>query len=112
MRRGIAGLTALLLLFCAMPSLYGADGSESTSMMETKGTSFQEEASVPPPSEEAMIADLLLVRPLSLVGLAIGSGLSIIATPFGLASGSTGPLYERLVVEPFNFTIRRPLGAF
>jgi len=111
MRRGIAGLTALLLLFCAMPSLYGADGSESASMMETKGTPYQE-APVPPPSEEAMIVDLFLVRPLGFLGLVIGTGVSIVATPFALASRSTGPLYERLVVEPFDFTLRRPLGAF
>ncbi len=59
-----------------------------------------------------MIMDLLFVRPLSFAGLVIGSGLSIIATPFALASGTTGPLYERLVVEPFDFTVCRPLGEF
>jgi hypothetical protein len=59
-----------------------------------------------------MIMDLLFVRPLSFVGLFIGTGMSIIATPLALASGSTGPLYERLVVEPFDFTVCRPLGAF
>ena len=111
MRRGLAGLTALLLLLCAMPSLYGADESESTYMMETKGTPYQE-APVPLPSEEAMIMDVLFVRPLGFVGLVIGTGMSIIATPLALASGTIGPLYERLVVEPFDFTICRPLGAF
>jgi hypothetical protein len=59
-----------------------------------------------------MIMDLILVRPLSFVGLVIGTGASIVATPFALASGTVGPLYERLVVEPFDFAIRRPLGDF
>jgi hypothetical protein len=59
-----------------------------------------------------MIMDVLFVRPLSFVGLVIGTGMSIIATPLALASGTIGPLYERLVVEPFDFTICRPLGAF
>ena len=110
MRRGLAGLTALLLLLCAMPSLCGADESETTYMMETKGTPYQE-APAPPPSGGAMIMDLIIVRPLSFVGLVIGTGVSIVATPFALASGTTGPVYERLVVEPFDFTVCRPLGA-
>ncbi len=37
MRKGLAGLMALLLLLCAMPSLCGADESGSTYQMETKG---------------------------------------------------------------------------
>jgi len=66
----------------------------------------------PAPSGGAMIFDFLIVRPVSFVGLAIGTGISIAATPFALASKSTGPVYERLVVEPFNFAVRRPLGEF
>ena len=111
MRRGLVSLTALLLLLCVMPSLCGADEGETTYMMETTGTPYQE-AAAPLPGGGAMIMDLILVRPLSFVGLVIGTGASIVATPFALASGTTGPLYERLVVEPFDFTIRRPLGDF
>jgi hypothetical protein len=79
--------------------------------METKGTPYRE-APAPPPSAGAVVADLVLVRPLSFVGLVIGTGASIVATPFALASRTTGPLYKTLVVEPFDFTICRPLGAF
>jgi hypothetical protein len=59
-----------------------------------------------------MTADLILVRPPSFVGLAIGFGVSILATPFALVTGTTGPVYRRLVVEPYRFTVCRPLGAF
>ncbi len=111
MRRGLAGLTVLLLLLCAMPSLYGADENESTRLMETTGSPYQE-ASAPPPPQGFMIMDLILVRPLSFIGLAVGTGIGIIATPLALASGTTGPMYKTLVVEPFNFAVRRPLGEF
>ncbi len=112
MRRRLAGLTVLLLLLCAVPSLYATDASETTYLMETRGTPYPMDTVVPPPTGGAMIADLLIVRPISFIGLVIGSGLSIIATPFALVSGTTGPVYERLVVEPFDFTVCRPLGEF
>ncbi len=111
MRRGLVCLTALLLLLCAMPSLCGADESETTHMMDSKGTPY-EEAPAPPPGGGAMIMDLIILRPLSFVGLVVGTGASILATPFALASGTTGLVYERLVVEPFDFAVCRPLGAF
>ena len=112
MRKGLAGFTALLLLLCAMPPLYGEDESENAYLMETQGTPYQEQTFAQPPSGDFMMMDLLLVRPLSFAVLIIGSGLSILATPFAAVSGTTGPVYERLVIEPFDFTVRRPLGEF
>ena len=112
MRRGLAGIIVLLLLLCATPSLYGADESESTRLMETTGSPYEEPASAPPPTPEFMIMDLIFVRPLGFLSLAVGTGIGIAATPFAVASGSTGTVYKKLVVEPFNFTVRRPLGKF
>jgi hypothetical protein len=79
--------------------------------MESTGSPYPP-APAQPPAGEVMIVDLLLVRPISFIALVLGTGVSLLATPFALASGSTGPVYERLVVEPYEFTLCRPLGAF
>ncbi len=59
-----------------------------------------------------MGADLVLVRPLSLGAFFIGFGLAIVATPFAVITGTVDPVYNKLVGEPFNFALRRPLGEF
>lgn len=109
MKKGLIGLSALLLVACTLLPAYAQD--QGTGPMATAPTP-PEERRVPAPDPGAMIMDLIIVRPVSLVALALGTGMSIVATPVALASGSTGAVYERLVVEPFNFTVRRPLGEF
>lgn len=111
MRRPLVCLFALVFLLAVLPPLYGADESESTKMMETKGTPYVG-LPAPPPSGGEMAIDLLLVRPLSFIVLVVGSGLSVVATPFAVATGTTGTVYKRLVVEPYDFTVCRPLGQF
>jgi hypothetical protein len=111
MRRTIVCLILFLFLLCVMPPLSGASESETTELMETDGSPYQSAPS-PPPTAEAMAMDLLIVRPVSFIGLVIGTGLSLVATPFALASGKTGQVYERLVVQPYDFTVCRPLGQF
>lgn len=111
MRKALVCLFALVLLLAVMPPLHAADESESTTLMETEGTPYAG-TPAPPPSGGAMVMDLLIVRPVSFVGLIIGTGLGLIATPFALASGKTGEVYERLVVQPYDFTVCRPLGQF
>ncbi len=112
MRRVLTGIIALLFLLCAMPPLYGADENESSKLMETTGSPYGEAASAPSPAGAFMIMDFVFVRPLGFLSLAVGTAASIAATPFALASGTPGPVYKKLVVEPFNFTVRRPLGEF
>jgi hypothetical protein len=62
------------------------------------------------PSGEAMVADALIIRPVSILAVFLGTAVAIVATPFAAASGSTGQVYRKLVAEPFNFAVRRPLG--
>lgn len=67
------------------------------------------------PSGGAMAFDLMLVRPISLVGTVLGSGLWLVQLPFnGIAAAASGSWSnapaEKLVVEPFNYTFTRPLG--
>jgi hypothetical protein len=62
------------------------------------------------PSQAVMAVDVCIVRPVSIVGLFLGTAVAIVATPFALMSGTTDQVYKKLVVEPFDFAMRRPLG--
>jgi hypothetical protein len=61
-----------------------------------------------------ILADLILVRPVSLLAYLIGAAASVVATPFVLASPEkdAGYVYRTLLNEPFDFTVLRPLGDF
>ncbi len=63
------------------------------------------------PSAEAMILDGLVVRPFSLAGTVIGTGVFVITLPFTLFSGSVEQAGERLIAEPANYTFKRCLGC-
>ncbi|HXX80507.1 MAG TPA: hypothetical protein VEI46_03110 [Thermodesulfovibrionales bacterium] len=64
--------------------------------------------------DEAFLAvgDLAFARPGGLAALAIGSAAFIVALPFAAASGSIKQAADTLVIGPFNFTFRRPVGDF
>ncbi len=62
------------------------------------------------PSGGEIIADLVLVRPVSLAAYGGGIAASVVATPFTLVSGTTRQTYRTLLDEPFNFAVCRPLG--
>ncbi|MBW1680660.1 MAG: multidrug transporter [Deltaproteobacteria bacterium] len=64
-----------------------------------------------PPTTVAIIGDLAVVRPLSIVGTALGGAAFVVALPFSLAAGNTGEIYERLVKDPMRYTFTRPLGS-
>ncbi len=59
-----------------------------------------------------MAADLLIVRPLGIVGTVIGAGLFVVSLPFTLPTGSTGDAAREMIGEPFEYTFNRPLGDF
>ncbi len=59
----------------------------------------------------AMIFDLVLLRPLGLVGFAVGTAFFVVSLPFSLLGGNTGEAAQKLVVEPAKYTFTRPLGA-
>lgn len=58
----------------------------------------------------AVVTDVLLVRPLGLAAVVIGTAVFIVALPFSIPSGSVGPTARVLIVEPFNHTFLRPIG--
>jgi hypothetical protein len=62
------------------------------------------------PSAEAMTFDLLIVRPLGLVGTLAGCAIFIVSLPFDLLTFNFVDPARRLVIEPFKFTFTRDLG--
>ena len=90
MKRIIVVVSVFLLLCSMIPPLYAADDT---------------------PGGGVILVDLVMVRPLGFAALVIGAAASIVATPFALASGSTGKVYDKLVVEPYQFSVCRPLGS-
>jgi hypothetical protein len=63
------------------------------------------------PSAGAMAFDLVVVRPVALVGTILGTGLFILGIPLSLIQGEP-PMdpAKKLVVEPAKYTFERPLG--
>jgi len=63
------------------------------------------------PSAVAMAADLLVVRPVSLVATVLGTGLFVLQLPLSLIQGEPpSEPARKLVVEPAKYTFSRPLG--
>lgn len=61
-------------------------------------------------SAGAMFMDLILVRPLGLVGTAVGAVVFVGTLPFSILGGNVGEAGKKLVVEPVAFTFIRPVG--
>ena len=56
--------------------------------------------------------DILLVRPVSLAAIVVGTAVFIVSLPFSIPSKSVGATAQTLIVEPFNYTFTRPIGWF
>lgn len=59
-----------------------------------------------------MAVDLVVVRPLGLVGAAVGTVGFVLALPFTLPTGSTGETAKEWIGDPLEYTFDRPLGNF
>ena len=57
-----------------------------------------------------MVVDALIVRPMGLLGLALGAVTWVVALPFTIPSGSVDAASENLVMKPVRYTFQRPLG--
>lgn len=69
-------------------------------------------AQTAPPSGSDMFVDLVVTRPLGLLGIVAGSAAFVIALPFTVPSGSVDRSAEELVKKPVRYTFKRPLGEF
>ncbi len=64
------------------------------------------------PSAGAMFADVVTLRPVGLAAIGVCALLYPFVLPFAILGGNTKAATEKLIVEPFKFTISRPIGAF
>ncbi len=62
------------------------------------------------PTAGEMLIDLSILRPLGLVGTALGVVTYVIALPFTLPTKSAKKAGEKLVMNPVKYTFTRPLG--
>lgn len=62
------------------------------------------------PSSGAIAADIIILRPLSLVGTVLGTAVFVVGLPFEAIAGDVSDPARRLVVEPAKYTFARPLG--
>ncbi len=59
---------------------------------------------------DAPLFDLLILRPMGIASCAIGLAASVVAVPFAATSGSGAEVRDHFIVEPFEYTFRRPIG--
>ncbi len=62
------------------------------------------------PSSGAIAMDVLVLRPLSLVGTLLGTAVFVVGLPFEALSGDVSGPANRLVAQPAKFTFTRRLG--
>lgn len=59
-----------------------------------------------------MVGDALVVRPVSIVCLALSSVTYVVAIPFAALGGNAGEATQRMIKDPFIYAFKRPLGDF
>ena len=64
------------------------------------------------PSAGAMFYDLFFMRPFGAAATVGGSIVFVLGLPFSAIGGNVGKSGEKLVEDPFRFTLIRPLGNF
>ena len=62
------------------------------------------------PNTGEILIDLLVMRPLMLVGTVAGAAAFIVSIPFSALGGNVPETAQTLVVEPAQYTFLRPLG--
>ncbi len=61
-------------------------------------------------SATSVITDMILLRPVGIASLGVGTAMYIVALPFSLITRSHGTTFKVLVKEPFEFVFIRPVG--
>lgn len=61
-------------------------------------------------SAASVITDMILLRPVGVASLGVGTAMYIVALPFALITRSHATTFKVLVKEPFEFVFVRPVG--
>lgn len=64
------------------------------------------------PDGMAMVADFVALRPVGIISLATGYAVFVLSSPFSALGGNIATAWDKLVVEPAEYTFKRPLGCF
>lgn len=64
------------------------------------------------PGSTEMIWDIWVVRPMGIVGQAVGAATFFLAAPWAAAGGNIYDAQEELIIKPAKFTWKRPMGEF
>lgn len=72
----------------------------------------QAEVSEADPSAGSMAYDLCVMRPIGAAATVLGSAVFVLALPFTAISKTIPTASEKLVEDPFHFTVTRPLGTW
>lgn len=63
------------------------------------------------PSAEAMVYDAFFMRPLTLIGTLVGTGLFVATLPVSVIGGNVDQAAEAMVAQPARSTFTRCLGC-
>ncbi len=63
-----------------------------------------------PPSVADVAGDILVIRPLGLVGMTLGAAAFVISLPVTSLLKKTDQASEFLIGDPYNYYINKPLG--
>lgn len=64
------------------------------------------------PSAAAIAADLIVLRPVGLIGTILGTCGFILSLPVTIPTKKVDSIGQDLVIAPFHYTFERPLGKF
>ena len=62
------------------------------------------------PTDDEILADGLIARPLGLIATVIGAAAFVVTLPFTIPSKSTDRAAATLVADPARYTFKRPIG--
>lgn len=72
----------------------------------------QAEVDTKDPSAGSMTYDLIVMRPLGAAATILGAGVWVLALPFTAIGKNVPEASQKLVKDPYHFTITRPLGTW
>jgi hypothetical protein len=98
---------AKILRYCLLLGV-----STSLASAPALADSYESNNNGPAPSAEAMAADLIFIRPASLVATVLGTGFFVVSLPFSILGGNVDEAGQNLVLKPAKTTFIRPLGEF
>lgn len=64
------------------------------------------------PDAGAMVADFVLLRPLGFVAMVAGFTCFVLSSPLSALGGNIHTAWDKMAVDPAQFTFARPLGVF